>query len=137
MQVKHLSPYFHLPPPPLPCLRFGAFQPAPKIQRLEGGDGSFVPKSWHLKQPKSSSVNASLIFQVAQNSEHILIYICIELVLGIIISICRWTPTGGVDERTFVAAEREGGKLFCFLGVSWRFSAKLNCWVLLGGLELI
>lgn len=80
---------------------------AHKIQHLEGGDSLFVPKSWHLKQPKSSSVNLLLIFQVAQNSEHILIYICIELVLGIIISILQMDSFGGVYEQTFVAAELE------------------------------
>lgn len=71
-----------------------------------------------------------LIFRVAQNSERILIYICVELVLGITVSMCRWTPTGGVDERTFVATEREESlghsravTLFCFLGVNWRLSA--------------
>lgn len=105
---------------------------AHKIQHLEGGEGLFVPKSWHLKQPKSSSVNPSLIFQVARNSEHILIYICIELVLGIIISILQMDAFGRVDERAFVAAELQESLghsraviLFCFLGVNWRFSVYL------------
>lgn len=64
-----------------------------------------------------------LIFQVAQNSEHILIYICNELVLGITIHFAD-DASGRVDEWTFVAAEMEEGlgcsivvTLFC---IPWR-----------------
>ena len=49
-----------------------------------------------------------LIFQVAQSSEHMLIYICNELVLGITIHFADDT-SGRVDEWTFVAAEMEEG----------------------------
>ena len=61
-----------------------------------------------------------LISQVAQNSEHILIYICNELVLGNTIHFVD-DASGRVDEWTFVAAEMEEGlghsivvTLFCF-----------------------
>lgn len=49
-----------------------------------------------------------LIFQVAQSSEHMLISICNELVLGITIHFAD-DASGRVDEWTFVAAEMEEG----------------------------
>lgn len=64
-----------------------------------------------------------LTFQVAQNSGHILIYICNQLVLGITISILRMDTYGRADEWAFVTAvmeERLGHSnavtLFCFPG---------------------
>ena len=79
-------------------------------------------------QPESSSVSTWLVFQAAQNSEHILIYICNELVSGIVVSVLQMGAWSGGAEWTFVTAEPEESAgpgrvvtLFCFLG--GRFSS--------------
>lgn len=112
---------------PLPSLGFRALEEAHpdgvSSQNLAfGGRRRFICLyKLAFEQPKSSSVNMSLLFQVAQNSEHTLISICNELVLGIIISAAQMHAEGGGDEWTFVTVELEESSghsealtLFCF-----------------------
>lgn len=115
---------------PLPCWGFGALEQAHKIQHLEGGDGLFVPKSWHPR-PKSSSVIVTYFPSCSKFPTHSHLHLYWVSVRHYHLHFADGTASRW--RRTEFCSCRAGGKFrsqqscdtVLFVGVNWRFSVYL------------